>query len=186
MSADFPSGLIPNQLQTEIDEEPLITVAVSYIERIDDLVRIWFPSALSGAEQTELDNVVSVYVPDTTDTLAGIIYQLDTLDTTDDTVTTISTITTETDTVIYVQCNMVAVNDTVNEGSGWLLNQTFINNSGTLTTLGGQDKLTFQNNTWDVNFSISGTDIQVDVQGEIGTNVSWKSTIIYSVNSYSN
>jgi len=185
MAADFPSGLIPSQLQEIIDNDPGITPNVSFIERINDLVSIWFPVALSGAEQTELDNIVAAYVPDTTGNLAGRIYQLDTLNTTDDTITTISTVSTETDTVIYVQCNIVAVDDGTNDGAGWLLNRTFMNNGGILTTIGGEDKLTFQTSTWDVNFDVSGTDIVVDVQGTIATDVSWKSTVIYSVNSFS-
>jgi hypothetical protein len=61
-SVDFPSGLFPSVFQASINANGLIVPNCEFINVIDDDVQICFNAALSGAEQTELNNMVTNYV----------------------------------------------------------------------------------------------------------------------------
>lgn len=61
-TADFPGGIAPGQLDTEIRNSAIATI----LDRVDtdgDDVFIIFVSALSAGDQTLLDNLVSAHVP---------------------------------------------------------------------------------------------------------------------------
>lgn len=61
-SADFPNGLVPSTLHTTIDDNSIITKLLLGININGDVVDILFAAALSGAEETELDLLVTNYV----------------------------------------------------------------------------------------------------------------------------
>lgn len=181
--ADFPNGLRTDQLKTTIINSTIGPTLLRIDQNGND-VFIVFASALSGPEQIQLDNIVNDHVPNNQTTLAGQIYQLDTISTTDATITTLATLTTSMDTVIYVHANVIAIQNTSTNDAGWSLNRTYKNDSGTLTAINGQDKLEFQTNSWDTNLSLSGSDITLNVQGAAATNISWKSTLQYTVHHF--
>ena len=184
LSVNFPSGLRSDQLQKTIENTVTITVAIIRIDTLGDAVFIIFVSALSGAEKTILDGLVAAHVPDNQSTLGGSIWQTNTVVTSDNTTTTLSSISTDTNTVIFVQAQVVAIEDVGTNEGGWQITRTYKNISGTLSTISGQDSLRFRDQPWEVNLTTSGTNIILNVQGEVGTNISWKSSINYSVNSF--
>lgn len=182
--ADFPNGLRSDQLQKTIEADPIITVPIIRIDTDGDDVYIVFSGSLSTPEEDELDILVANHVPNNQSTLAGTIWQEDIVSTTDATLTTLTTISTSSNTVIYVQATVIAIEDTTTNNGGWLLNRTYKNSGGSLSVVGGQDKLTFRESDWDTSLTTSGTDIIITIQGEIATNVSWKATTSYSVHSF--
>lgn len=64
-SADFPGGLAPGQLHTEIENNVTITTVLNRVDTDGDQVDIVFADALSAPELTELETVVIPnHVPD--------------------------------------------------------------------------------------------------------------------------
>lgn len=61
-SSDFGSSLNSSQLQTEIKASNIVP-SIASVNRNGDVIDIVFASALSGAEQTTLNGLVSAHVP---------------------------------------------------------------------------------------------------------------------------
>lgn len=109
---------------------------------------------------------------------------VDMVTTADATPTTLSTLTTMSNTIIYVQVEIVARNTTDSStGAVYKLVAGYKNTGGTLTQIGVDDKLSIENTTsWDVSTSVSGTDILIRVTGQAGTNISWMGYITKLMN----
>lgn len=182
--ADFPQGLRSDQLQQTIEDTPSITAPIIRIDTLGINVYIIFSVALSGPEEIVLDGLVASHVPNNQSTLAGTIWMSDTIQTTDNTITTLSTIPTTSDSVILVQCTVVALEDVSNNKGGWQITRTYRNSGGVLSNVRGQDTLRFRNSAWNANLTTSGTDILLRVQGIAATNVSWKSSLYYTEHTY--
>ena len=63
VSVDFSSGVIEHQLQAEIVANTTITTTLLRIERTNDVLDVVFNAAISGAEGTELDTLITNHVP---------------------------------------------------------------------------------------------------------------------------
>nr|QBK86418.1 MAG: hypothetical protein LCMAC102_02130 [Marseillevirus LCMAC102] len=99
-----------------------------------------------------------------------------TVQTTDATVTTLATIATTTDRSTLIDVKVSARNTGASEAAGYFLKSVFRNNTGTVTQVGTDDLLSFEDNTaWAVTTSISGTNILVRVTGVAATTINWKS-----------
>lgn len=61
LSSDFSGQINLTQFQNTIEKDVSITTSLLKTELQGDDVSVWFVSALSGAEQTALNNIVSVY-----------------------------------------------------------------------------------------------------------------------------
>jgi hypothetical protein len=74
------------------------------------------------------------------------------------------------------------VNYNINEGAGYVLTATFKNNGGTVSQIIGDNKTEYEEFTetqaWDVNTTLSGTDIGINVTGNVLTindkSITWK------------
>lgn len=97
--------------------------------------------------------------------------------TTDATPTTIATLSTTSNSASYVISRIVAKNTTDNTTvAAYTLSASFKNTAGTLTQVGIDDLLSFENTTsWNVSTSISGTDILIQVTGQAAINITWMS-----------
>jgi hypothetical protein len=101
---------------------------------------------------------------------------VDTVTTTDGTVTTITTISTSTDITYFINARLASRRtDAGSESGGYELKASYRNNSGTLTQIGSDDKLSQEDtNPWNIETSISGTDVLVRVTGQAGKTINWK------------
>lgn len=63
LAASFPNGLASDQLETEIENNILITPAIQHITTIGDDVDIYFDAVLSGGELIELQNTIALHLP---------------------------------------------------------------------------------------------------------------------------
>lgn len=62
LNADFPNGLIENQLLREIEENIIIITLIDHIRTDDDVVSIVFETELLQTESDELNIIISSYV----------------------------------------------------------------------------------------------------------------------------
>jgi hypothetical protein len=104
-----------------------------------------------------------------------------TIQTTDATITTIDTIPTTSDNVYYLIANIVCIKtNTVDVAATYTLSAGFFNSGGILSLIGVIDLLANEINTnYNVNAIVSGTNILIQVQGDVGEDVNWK--VIYNL-----
>lgn len=76
ISADFGGNINTSQLQQEIDTSNISTT-INRIDTTGDAVYIVFDNALSGGDQTTLNNVISAHVPHSVYTSVIPIYSTD-------------------------------------------------------------------------------------------------------------
>ncbi|TAK04201.1 hypothetical protein EPO34_03585 [Patescibacteria group bacterium] len=103
--------------------------------------------------------------------------------TTDATATTILTLATITDSVKMIEIKVAArrtggTGGTAGDGAGYARVATFKNIAGTVSQIGStQDNATHESQAvWDVSFSISGTNVLVQVTGAADNNITWHAT----------
>lgn len=103
--------------------------------------------------------------------------------TTDATATTILTLATITDSVKMIEVKVAArrtggTGGTAGDGAGYARVATFKNIAGTVSQIGStQDNATHENQAgWDISFSISGTNVLVQVTGAADNNITWHAT----------
>lgn len=63
LTTDFPNGLISNELHKILSESVAISVQFVGINTYDDVVEILYETSLSGAEELELNSIISAYAP---------------------------------------------------------------------------------------------------------------------------
>lgn len=63
LSTDFPDGLVTNQFHKILKEANTISVQFFGLNVYDDVVEIIYESSLSGAEEIELNSIISSYIP---------------------------------------------------------------------------------------------------------------------------
>lgn len=92
--------------------------------------------------------------------------------------TQIGLVNTTTETVYQIEARIVARRTDVNgEGASYILNATYRRDGNSIIKL-GEDKLQLEDTlSWDVEMSNSGTDIVVNVKGELGKTIFWNATI---------
>jgi hypothetical protein len=101
---------------------------------------------------------------------------VDTVTTTNATATTISTISTSSNKAYIVETHFIGRRtDASNEAVGYVLRTVFRNDAGTLTKL-GEDYMYAGDKKWLVDASVSGTNINVTVQGEASKTIDWKAS----------
>ncbi len=95
--------------------------------------------------------------------------------TTDATVTTIATIATSSDLSYFPDVKIIARRSAGgDESAAYLLRAAFRNNAGTVTQIGNDDKLSFEDTQgWNVTTAISTTNILIQVTGAAAT-IEWK------------
>jgi len=103
---------------------------------------------------------------------------VDTVTTTDATTTTISTIATSSDTTYFLSAKLVARRtDSGSESAGYKLMATYRNNGGTLSQVSSDDLLSQEDSAqWNVDTTISGTNIIIEVTGQSSKTINWKSS----------
>jgi hypothetical protein len=97
--------------------------------------------------------------------------------TTNGTATTILTSSTTSDKVYLVDVTVIGRRtDSGTEGAGFVLRGFYRNDGGTLTKI-GDDKISAKDDqNWDANTAVSGTDVIVQVTGEAAKTINWKAT----------
>ncbi len=101
---------------------------------------------------------------------------INTVQTTTVATTTIATIGTTTDSTHFIDVKLVAHDQADVQGAGYLLRATFLNDTGTVTQIGTDDKLSFESDTaWNVATLISTTNVLIQVTGEAATTIDWRS-----------
>jgi hypothetical protein len=151
-----------------------------------DTVSIQIPT-ISNLEKLYLGNIVSWFsvtllegVQGSTGPTGSNSTINNTITTTDNTLTTISTIPTSSDNVYGLNIQTEARRtDSGSEGAVYFVRAGYKNISGVLTQLGIDDATTFNDAgsaTWINATTSSGTDILIQVQGEIGKTIEWKTT----------
>jgi hypothetical protein len=104
------------------------------------------------------------------------ILDTNTVTTTDATTTTLITSSTSSGNVYLIEASIVGRRtDSGSEGGGYIVRGFFRNDSGTLTKI-GDDYIYASDYKWIVQVGISGEDIIVQVIGESGKTINWKST----------
>ena len=104
------------------------------------------------------------------------ILDIGTATTTNNIQTTISTISTANNTVYMIEAHIAARRtDAGTEGGGFVLRTAFRNDAGTVTKI-GEDKMYARDSPWEVDASVSGTDIIIAVTGENSKTINWKCT----------
>jgi len=105
--------------------------------------------------------------------------QTDIVTTTDATVTTLATILTIVDTTSFITVHIVGRNTTDDTSSAFRLERTYRNSSDTLSQVGGDSTLEFNEDALDMSVAIStsGSDILVRVTGAAAKTIDWKSTV---------
>lgn len=105
----------------------------------------------------------------------------ETKQTTDNTVTTIDTIALDTDVAALFVCDIIASRQDAAYKGGFKFTACFANDDGTITQQGSTN-YAFRNRPgiallpkWKAYFTIDGTDILVQVKGNNGHTVNWKS-----------
>lgn len=73
LASDFSGNLNETQLHFTIVDNTTITTALTGINRTGDVVKIEFAATLPGAEETELNNIISSHSPNIEDELQEII-----------------------------------------------------------------------------------------------------------------
>ena len=103
---------------------------------------------------------------------------MDTVTTANNVLTTITTIPTNTDTTYFIDARLVARRtDSGTESAGYKLYATYRNNGGVLSQVGSDDLLSQEDSAqWDVETVISGTNILIQVMGQNGKTIDWKSS----------
>lgn len=104
--------------------------------------------------------------------------------TTDATVTTIHTVPTVSDTTKMIEVRVVArrtggTGGTAGDGAAYIKVATFKNIAGTVTQIGANSDVHIAEDQagWDVTFSVSTTNVLVQVTGAADNNVTWHATI---------
>jgi len=98
--------------------------------------------------------------------------------TTDATVTTLHTFAIPTSDVVQISAYVTARRTSGTEqGAGYLLRATYKNAAGTVTLIGAVNKTADEDvGAWDVNLTISGTNVLVEVTGVAAINITWHMT----------
>lgn len=101
-----------------------------------------------------------------------------TVTTTDATVTTLDTIATSSNVSYFIKTKIIArSSDPGSQSNGYQLIGIFNNSAGTVTQVSTTDRLEFENNsTWNAVFTISGTNVVINVTGEASKTIQWKSS----------
>lgn len=90
--------------------------------------------------------------------------------------TTLINLSTNDDKVYLLEANIIARRtDAQEEGAGYVIRGFFRNDSGVLTKL-GESIIYSSDSEWTITISSSGTDIIIQVIGEVGKTINWKAT----------
>lgn len=108
----------------------------------------------------------------------------DMVTTTTATTTTISTLATASNTTYFIEASLVARRtDAGTESAGYTVKAAFRNDAGVLTRV-GLDRMSLEDtNQWQVDLTVSGTDIILSVKGQAAKTINWKScyTVITTI-----
>lgn len=99
--------------------------------------------------------------------------------TTDTTATTIATLAVLTDEVHTIEAFVTGIKDDESQAAGYVIAGTFRNAAGTITQVGTTTAVhTVEDDaSWAAAFTVSGTNVLVQVTGNTGDNVAWTSEI---------
>jgi trimeric autotransporter adhesin len=98
--------------------------------------------------------------------------------TTDATVTTAYTQPVAASKTIIMTTNITAIRSNLTAGAAYVIKGAFKNNAGTVTQIQTTIKEAFEDDlAWDVNYSISGTNVLVRVTGVAATTITWTGSL---------
>lgn len=107
------------------------------------------------------------------------------VDTTDATTTTALTVATSSDVSYHLDITIIAKEDDGSDSAHFHIRAPYTNNSGTVALVATATSETFKTAgaaTWTVTTTISTTNVLVRVTGEAATNISWRGSVIVTVN----
>lgn len=100
--------------------------------------------------------------------------------TADANVTTIATIPTASNLTYFLEASIVARRNTGSQSAGYKLSGVFRNNGGVVTLL-PRDRLSIEDDVnWNVDLSVNGTNMLVQVTGAAGATINWKCTYTFT------
>lgn len=126
---------------------------------------------------------ISIHDPNKNSKGLGFLYQQDVVTTTDATPTTISTLATYTDSVWGVSAVVTNIKSDATKGCYIKVDAAFRNDSGVVSAIGVPNFVTniSDNVNYDVSFTISGTDVLIQVTGDAGETIDWQCNAVCSL-----
>lgn len=126
---------------------------------------------------------LSIHDPNKNSKGLGFLYQQDVVTTNDATPTTISTLATYSDSVWGVSAVVTNIKSDATKGCYIKVDAAFRNDSGVVSAIGVPNFVTniSDNVNYDVSFTISGTDVLIQVTGDAGETIDWQCNAVCSL-----
>jgi hypothetical protein len=107
-------------------------------------------------------------------------YLMNTTQTTNATAKTITIVSTTTNTVYLMKARVLGLQDSNVAAVAFDYQRGYKNDAGVVNQLPGTDNVSFKDSgtgTWNLTFTISGTNVLIQVNGQAGKTINWSSCV---------